>query len=484
VNAGRDYPESVASLRETIERELKLTPQDGFVMPQLGGEPLRTRVFVSTYHDTADLQLARNGITFRHRIEDGAGLWQLKLPHGAARNELELAGPPARPPQEMTSLLVAHLRGRELVPVARLRTRREGVRANGAEVVEDSVSVLEGVRVTRRFREVEVELLEGDERTLRRLEKQLREAGAGAADPTPKLYRALDLAGPSEPFVVYDDALPREALAILLREQARRMLAHDPGTRLGSDPEDLHQLRVATRRSRAFLRAARPLVDRAWAEGLRAELAWLAGALGPARDLDVLLEHLRVAVAALEEDADVARPVLDDVERERGDARAAVVEALSSERYFALLDRLEDIDDTTIPPGAGNVSLGSLWAAEMRRARRDAHALGPESTDDELHAFRIRVKRVRYAAELAAHELGKRGARVVSAAKTVQDVLGEHQDGVVAEARIRAAVGANPGAGFAAGRLVERERRRRERMRSRWRDAWLRLDRKARRVRA
>ena len=97
-------------MKETVEREVKLVPSPGFVMPELGGEELPTRTFVSTYHDTPDLVLARHGITFRHRVEEGTGVWQLKIPHGAARIELELAGPPARPPVEMTSLLVAFLR--------------------------------------------------------------------------------------------------------------------------------------------------------------------------------------------------------------------------------------------------------------------------------------------------------------------------------------------------------------------------------------
>ena len=78
-------------MKETLEREIKLTPGDGFVLPELGGERLPTRVFISTYHDTQDLRLARHGVTLRHRVEDGAGLWQLKLPRGAARLELELA---------------------------------------------------------------------------------------------------------------------------------------------------------------------------------------------------------------------------------------------------------------------------------------------------------------------------------------------------------------------------------------------------------
>ena len=156
-------------MKETVERELKLEPGEGFVFPELGGRVLPTRVFVSTYHDTPDLVLARHGITFRRRVEDGAGLWQLKLPRGAARIELEQPGPPARPPREMLGLLVAYLRGRDVAPVARLRTRRQGVLADGAEVVEDSVSVLVGQRVTRRFRELEVELVGGDERSLGRL---------------------------------------------------------------------------------------------------------------------------------------------------------------------------------------------------------------------------------------------------------------------------------------------------------------------------
>jgi len=113
-------------MKETLEREVKLAPPgEGFVLPELGGEVDPTRVFTSTYHDSADFLLARHGITLRHRLERGAGVWQLKLPRATGRAELEQPGPPARPPLELSSLLVAFLRGRELGPVARLRTRRE-----------------------------------------------------------------------------------------------------------------------------------------------------------------------------------------------------------------------------------------------------------------------------------------------------------------------------------------------------------------------
>lgn len=467
-------------MREHLERELKLRPRAGFVLPELGGESLPTRIFVSTYHDTADLALARHGVTFRYRVEDGAGLWQLKLPKGVARIELEEPGAPARPPAEMTALLVAYVRDRPLVPVARLRTRREGVRARGAEIVDDSVAVMEGPRVTRRFREVEIELLEGDERTLRRLEKEIRAAGADAAETTPKLYRALDLTLPAGPVEVTPSTPPVEALGLALEEQLRRLLAHDPGTRLGTDIEDLHQLRVSTRMLRAYLRTARALVDRRWADDLRVELGWLGRALGPARDLDVLLEWLSADVSEVGNGAPEGAALLAHVEAERGPARKVVLEALSSERYLLLLDRLEQ---AVAPPASGDTTpLGRIWAKETKRLRAAVKALGKNPPDERLHAVRIDVKRARYAAALAAHELGKAGARFVEAAKAAQDVLGEHQDSVIAEERIAAWAAERPSAKRFAARLVEREHERQYEARRSWPAAWKELDAAARKV--
>ena len=387
-------------------------PGEGFVLPELGGTRLPTRVFISTYHDTQDLRLARNGVTFRHRVEDGAGLWQLKLPREAARLELELPGPPARPPAEMLALLPAYLRGAELVPVARLRTRREGILADGAEIVDDSVAVLEGQHVSRRFREVEVELLDGDERTLRRLEKELRKAGARSTGGLqPKLYRALDLAGTIETRTSTKKTPPGEALGIALEAEYRALLAHDPGTRRGDDPEDLHQLRVAIRRLRAFLRAARPLVDHDWAEALRAELGWLGGHLGPARDLDVMLERLRSEIEDLGEDGEGAAGLLEALEEDRAAAYRDVAETLDGDRYYALLDRVEA---AAAPPLSGDDrSLAKIFKKEAKRMRKAFDGLSATTRrTTTLHAARIKVKRARYAADLAGHELGEAGREV------------------------------------------------------------------------
>ena len=96
---------------------------------------------------------------------------------------------------------------------------------------------------------------------------------------------------------------------------------------------------------------------------------------------------------------------------------------------------------------------------------------------------RIAVKRARYAADLAAHELGKPGARFVAVAKQLQDILGDHQDAVVAQERIRewAESAPAPESGFAAGRLVQLERDRMAAARAAWPDTWQRLDEAARR---
>ena len=197
--------------------------------------------------------------------------------------------------------------------------RRSG--PSGAEIVDDSVAVLEGQRVARRFSEIEIELVEGDERALRRLEKALRRAGATEQGTLqPKLHRALDL--PHRRRLCRSRRMRRPATRSpsALGLEYRELLTHDPGTRRGVDPEDLHQLRVATRRLRAFLRAARPLVDKEWAVSLREELGWLGGHLGPARDLDVMLDRLRDEVAALGDDGEAVAGPLVALEEERAAA--------------------------------------------------------------------------------------------------------------------------------------------------------------------
>jgi CHAD domain-containing protein len=237
------------------------------------------------------------------------------------------------------------------------------------------------------------------------------------------------------------------------------MLAHDPGARLGEEPEAVHKFRVAIRRLRSVLRSARPMVDRVWSDRLRAELDWLAQGLGRVRDLDVLLHELEREVADLPDDREAGELLLTKLRSKRAAAHHELVETLSSDRYATLLARVEQA--AAEPRWIGDeVPVEQLARKDFKRFDRAASKLGSTPSSESLHDVRIRAKRARYAAEVAEPLVGKPARRFVSRAKTFQDVAGEHQDAVVAERTLRGLVRAEPQLTFVAGRLVERQRER------------------------
>jgi CHAD domain-containing protein len=464
----------------TLERELKFTVEDSFELPELPGTPLAPRTFVSTYLDTPSLRLAASGITLRRRLENGRNLWHLKLPRGGDdRLEVEEPGGPGAPPQAFLDALVGVVREQPLVEVARLRTRRTGLLTDSAEVVLDDVGVLDGSRIESSFRELEVEVRGED--GVGRLVSTLERAGAVRGDGLPKLFRALGRDG--APRVEPGDP-PLDHVRAALRAQLATLHGRDAAVRLGLDAEDVHQLRVTTRRLRAILRAARPLLDREWADELRSELGWLGGQLGPARDLDVLIDRLREDAASLEpEERRALRSLFRTLERRRVSARRALLDALESERYVALLDRLER--EVAEPRTSDSeASLHELAAAEFKRLVKAVRKLSAEPADEDLHAVRIKGKRARYCAELAEAAVGAPASRFVSAAKRLQDVVGEHQDAVVAETALRSLATAQrtPLGLLAVGRLVERQRLHRAAAREEFASAWRRVKGRGRRA--
>ena len=156
---------------------------------------------------------------------------------------------------------------------------------------------------------------------------------------------------------------------------------------------------------------------------------------------------------------------------------------LESERYAALLDSL-GVAAPPPPEKPSEAELAALAKAEFKSLKKAARDLGPESSDKDLHRVRVKAKRARYAAELAAPSVGKRAEEFVRSAKRFQDLLGEHQDAVVAEDKIRelAMAARATKVAFAAGRLVERERARRNSARAEVPGAWSKLERSGRRA--
>lgn len=155
----------------------------------------------STYYDTVDLRLARNGVTLRYRSGDDESRWTLKLPTGdtraAIRDEIDFVAPSEEVPSEAADLVTGFARTASLDEVAILETARGRWKLIGAGETElavvyhDEVAVIENGRVLTRFREIELESLGIGLRELRAIGEALRQAGAVPSEPVPKAVRAL-----------------------------------------------------------------------------------------------------------------------------------------------------------------------------------------------------------------------------------------------------------------------------------------------------
>jgi CHAD domain-containing protein len=497
---GGRYPET--TVEHSPERELKLPAQTDFRMPSiygLGGATVRRAPPErndTTYYDTDDLRLARWGASLRHRPGEG---WTVKLPAERdkpflVRPEIVFEGNGDAPPAAAVELVRGFVRGEELRPRVHMTTirRRTGLHDSGGNliggVVDDAVSVLDGDTSGSSFRELEVEI--GDETTpalLDALVDRLRQAGAGAPDQTAKYVRALAPTSPLLPEVEVPDLgadasagnVARRAIAL----SVIRLIRHDAVVRLDTDPEGVHQARVATRRLRSDLRTFRPLVDAAWSSALRDELGWLADLLGEVRDGDVLLERLRHRVAELSEahERDAATTVLATLEHERDAAHSTLLEALHGPRYLRLVDSLvAAANDPSLRESASEPAsdvIPGLVRRPWHKLEKRAGKLGDSPSDEELHAVRIRAKRVRYAAEAAEPIVGKTARAFAKAAEQLQDVLGELNDAVVAERWL--AKWGQHGRSLeelrGAEALAEREREAARLHREAWESAWTEL---------
>jgi CHAD domain-containing protein len=467
-------------------KTLHLVADEGFELPRLAGRALPRRTYTETYYDTAGGRLSRSGFLLRRRVENGKGIWRLTVASdGIATVDVEAPGGPAEPPEEMRELITAAAAGFSVAPVARVSTQTGGFRVKAgssslARIDVATVAVLEGRRTIRAFCEIDVEQLAADRKELSRIEKILRGAGAKRTNGAGLLERTV---GRDEEPELPAPTRELERLRAFCRYQYARMLAHDPGVRLGSDPEDLHQLRVASRRLRSILRTAEPVLDREWVSQLRDELSWLGQELGEARDLDVLSEHLDAEAARLDQgDRKALKPFFEKLAEARVAARERALEALRSERYFGLLAAIEAAA-AGLPPG-GRGSLASAARKEFGRLRKAMKKVEESPGDETIHRARIKGKRARYAIELVEDELGSSAKGLVTAAKRFQDVAGEHQDAVVAEARIRAFARAARSlpAALAAGLLVGRQQERRRAASAQLPKAWAKLEQAASRV--
>ncbi len=478
---------------ELVERELKYEVGEGFSVPELGDVANADRIeradqrLDSVYFDTDRHDLLARGVTLRLRTGTADNGWQLKVPAGDARTEIRLdpTGRDTTVPKELSALVAGLRRGRSLRHVVTVRTDRTARRvlnADGALLVEVADDRVQAVAPGRQsatlssWREVEAELgPAGTEDLLAAVDDRLRAAGATASASANKVARALGAGDVDRPATPADHGATAGAvITAYLREQDDALVAGDLSLRRGLG--GIHPTRVATRRLRSTLRIFADFVDADRAAAFDAELSWYADLLGEVRDREVQRERFAAAVANLPDDL-VLGPVAARIEQQLLTEQLAhettLRKAMTGRRYLALLREsgrwatdppLTDLADRKV------ATLRRAVTAAERKVRKHLAAGNDTGDDDELHKARKAGKRARYAAELARPVLGKKKAkRAIKRYEDLQDILGDHQDGVVAAELLRRLAAATAGDptenGFTYGLLFAHEQHRAERSR-------------------
>jgi CHAD domain-containing protein len=263
-----------------------------------------------------------------------------------------------------------------------------------------------------------------------------------------------------------------------LRRAFFEFLRYGPGTRLGEDPEQLHQMRVAARRFRALTGLFKPALSPRIIS-LGKEIKWVAGILGAARDLDVQREWLlSITTESAENNTAAISPLLSRLDQRVSQTRREVVSALDSERFkaltqamiLALRDDYESSDEAELPVHVfAEQGLRNRYRSFHKQARR----LRLNSPDTELHALRVKTKRLRYAVECFRPIFGSGVKSMVDETKALQDLLGEHQDCAVFSEKVRTALSSDstvlpPATLIRLGELIEQRRQRMVEIRALW----------------
>jgi len=243
----------------------------------------------------------------------------------------------------------------------------------------------------------------------------------------------------------------------MLRRTFERFLARTDAVEKDEDPEDVHDMRVATRRLRASLQIVEGVFDVELMERFRRGLQRVARSLGAVRDYDVFLESVRsFSNGAVTERQAMMEPLLVAIAAARAPARARLLAELESKRSGRFVQRFAAFLTT---PGAGVVEQSETGApgrvrdfagsAIWRRYEqwRAFDAVLDGAPDEVRHLARIAGKRLRYTIEFFADALGPGAQQALSPLMTLQELLGSLQDAVVAREYIRAlGLGDDPGA--------------------------------------
>jgi triphosphatase len=444
--------------------------------------PEPTVEITDTYYDTDDWRFYRAGYALRVRNTDGeveATMKSLTPAEGSLRRRREISEPLEDDKPSTLKKAGGAVRGRsralvggrEMRPLFKLKTRRQGFAlllegSNGnqkdvriGEISLDDSEIPLGEETTRLIRvEVEATLGKAPSPDLQgfvdEMQSALGLAPASISKYETGLYASgLNPGGDCEfgPTHISPSMSLGELSFAVLRRQFAEMQDHEPGTRLGEDPEELHDMRVPTRRMRAAMKIFQgALPERArW---LREELRWVAHALGDVRDLDVQIERFQAwKREADEESSGFLDRILTITHKRREEARKNMLEILDSVRYerllssFAEMLRLGPAAELELAQTNGDERAGepitaaapALISRRYRKWKKAARRLDETSSPEAFHDVRKKGKRLRYTLEFVSEVYGEPVQKLVKPLKGLQDDLGDHQDAVVAAGYLR-----------------------------------------------
>ena len=446
-----------------------------------------SQAVTTTLLDTFDGRLYRAGLRFQVNESEHV--------------ELELAGegttpahlvvdaiprvPADVPPGPFRSRIAALTDVRVLLPQLRVHaTRTGGVWRDASGKVVVIAQLREGVHVVDRpdidcpAATIEIHEVPGYRKSMRRTIEALRRVGvaecetdtltqcAATAGVDPAGFRATATVGLDPEMAAID------GLRLVLDNLATAITANWQGTIDQTDPEFLHDLRIAIRRTRTILAEAKAVLPAAVLEPARDGFAWLAELTGTPRDLDVyLLEWSRYTDPLGSDVAPSLEPVRAFLERRRADGHLELERALRSEHAGELMVRwrmwlAQPLGSDDLPPRAGR-PLGRLVAKRIARAHRilieRGRLIGPDAPAEQVHDLRKDAKKLRYLLECFGSLLPTSACKpYVTRLKLLQDNLGEHQDAEVHVSLLRGVArelheaGASTDTMVAIGQLSER----------------------------
>lgn len=483
-----------------IERKFAVT--ENTVSPSFEGlsavaEVVRTGTqhLDAVYFDTPDRDLAAHRITLRRRTGGSDAGWHLKLPAGVdTRTEVRapLGTATDTVPEDLRDVVLAIVRDRPLSPVARISTQRSVEVLHGddgtglAEFCDDRVTASAVGGEEQRWREWELELLTAEmpDDLMDRLANRLADAGAEPAGHGSKLAKVLgtDTApAPAPPADPVHRAIAEQIEALLVWDRAVRADAYD----------SVHQMRVTTRKIRSLLQESKDafgLDDDGW---VLDELRALAAVLGVARDAEVLAERYQHALDEMPAElirGPVRQRLVEGANRRYAAGWRRSLLAMRSQRYFRLLDALEELVNAEQPESAdaskSSVSIDAAYKRVRKAAKTAAAAdsdaeASAEEKDEALHRIRKGAKRLRYTAAATGAD------KVSDRAKTIQTLLGDHQDSVVSKAHLSTQADAAHAAGedtFTYGLLYQQEDNLAQHSRALLQDALKKLDKAVRKA--